>query len=116
MYWCLKPQADTKSTLQTHTQHTHSYLEVANLILQSLVFTLQVSEAMLSLTKLRLQLSLQLPAPFLELLQLLLRILATAWNKHRLINNDLSNSSDSAELNRWAGCRADWLDDPGHRL
>lgn len=94
------------------TTHTHSYLEVANLILQSLIFTLQVSEAMLSLTKLRLQLSLQLPASFLELLQLLLCILATARNKHGLINNDLSNSSDSAACPSIQLCRADRLDDP----
>lgn len=115
MYWCLKPQANTKNTLHPHT-HTSSYLEVANLILQSLVSALQVSESVLSLTKLRLQLSLQLPASFLELLQLLLRILATARNKPRLINNDLSNSSDSAACASIQLCRADRLDDPGYWL
>lgn len=68
---------------------------------------------MLSLTELRLQLSLQLPAPFLELLQLLLCILATVRYKDRRVNGD---PSDGSRLDAYSLCRADRPDEPGHRL
>lgn len=51
------------------------YLECFDLILESLVFRLQVLHAMLGLTQLGFQLGLQLPAALLKLQQLLLSLL-----------------------------------------
>lgn len=54
------------------------YLECIDLILESLVFRLQVLRTMLGLTQLGFQLSLQLPAALLKLQQLLLSLLEAA--------------------------------------
>lgn len=83
VYCCPKPKTMMASQIQKYTVLARpGYLEVGHLILQSLIFTLEVSKAVFSLAKLRLQLCFQLSTPFLELLQLLLGIMATRWYTH----------------------------------
>lgn len=80
---------------------------------------MQISQAMFSLAELCLQLSLQLPAPFLELLQLLLGVMAAGWYKHTqrgetetiIVNYQLPCSLSTIQL-----CGADWLNDHGSEL
>lgn len=60
----------------------HMYLECFDLILESLVLTLQILHTMLGLAQLHFQLSLQLPAPLLKLQQLLLSLLV-AVSRHK---------------------------------
>lgn len=53
------------------------YLQVIHLTFQTVIFSLQVTDAVFCLAKLSLQLCLQLTAALLELLQLLLGIIKT---------------------------------------
>lgn len=63
--------------LPTDFQENSSYLQGVDFVLEPLVLGLQVPDAVLGLTQLRLQLGLQLPTTLLELLQLFLGVKAT---------------------------------------
>lgn len=69
---------------------------------------------MFGLSELRLQLCLQLPAPLLELLQLLLSIMAAGW--YTETRTVIVNYRPLCSLSSIQRCRADRVNDLGYEL